>query len=175
MLWNEDQSPRVKKGRKHTLRVKWESVFSGRHTDNVPMETHVVSVMTQWPLETVALVRHEKDDRLLPHPIRGQSRMTVKKVTEKKSSDKRSQILCRCRNCKNPSCKFWHPPVCQNYTSLKKDVFLATNVISDMLRQKESPAKGQRKVVQRTSCDVEGVHATGLCISRLFSKKVYST
>ena len=34
--------------------------------DNVRKETHVVSVMTQWPLETVALVRDEEDDRLLP-------------------------------------------------------------------------------------------------------------
>ena len=25
---------------------KWASVFSGKHTDNVPKETHVVSVMT---------------------------------------------------------------------------------------------------------------------------------
>ena len=52
------------------LRGEWESVFSGRHTDNVPKETHVVSVMT--PLasgtEVVAVARDEKDDRLLPHP-----------------------------------------------------------------------------------------------------------
>ena len=46
MLWNEDQLPRVKKERKLALRAKWESVFSGRHMDNVPKETHVVSVMT---------------------------------------------------------------------------------------------------------------------------------
>ena len=30
-------------------------------------------------------------------------------------SDKRNQILCRYKNCKNPSCKFWHLPVCQNH------------------------------------------------------------
>ena len=46
MLWKRDSSPRVKKGRKLMLRGKWESVFSGRHKDHVPKETHVVSVMT---------------------------------------------------------------------------------------------------------------------------------
>ena len=45
--------------------------------DNVPQETHVVSVMTQEPLETVAMARDEKDDRLLPHPIRRQ-RLTAR-------------------------------------------------------------------------------------------------
>ena len=46
--------------------------------DNVAKETHVVSVMTQLPLETVARVRDEKDDRLLPHPIRRQNRLTAR-------------------------------------------------------------------------------------------------
>ena len=46
MLWNEDQLPRVKKETKPALRGKWESVYSAKHTDNVPKETHVVSVMT---------------------------------------------------------------------------------------------------------------------------------
>ena len=38
--------------------------------DNVPKETHAVSVMTDQPLETVAAARDDKDDRLLPHQIR---------------------------------------------------------------------------------------------------------
>ena len=61
-----------------TLRGKWKSVFSVRHTDNVPEETHVVSVMTYKPLESVAKVRDEKDDRLLLHPIRRQNRLTAR-------------------------------------------------------------------------------------------------
>ena len=36
--------------------------------DSVPKETHVVSVMTEQPLATVAVVREKKDDRLLPAP-----------------------------------------------------------------------------------------------------------
>ena len=64
--------------RKPTLRGKWESVFSGRPMDNVPEETHVVSLMTEEPLETVARVKDKKDDRLLLHPIRRQNRLTAK-------------------------------------------------------------------------------------------------
>ena len=44
--------------------------------DNVPKETHVVSVMTPSAVETEDKVRDEKDDRLLPHPIRRQNRLT---------------------------------------------------------------------------------------------------
>ena len=75
-----------KKERTPIVRGRWGSVFSGGHTDNVPKETHVVSVVTHKPLETVALARDEKDDRLLPHPSRRQSRLTVKKATKRKVS-----------------------------------------------------------------------------------------
>ena len=66
----ERTSPRVNMERKPALRRKWESVFSGRHMDDVPKETHEVSVITSKPLETVAKVTDEKGDRLLPHPVR---------------------------------------------------------------------------------------------------------
>ena len=46
--------------------------------DNVRKETHVVSVMTDWPLETVAVVRDEKDD-LLPNQIR-RPRLTARET-----------------------------------------------------------------------------------------------
>ena len=46
--------------------------------DNVPKETHVAAVKTSKPLETVARVRDEKDDRLLLHPIQRQNRLTVR-------------------------------------------------------------------------------------------------
>ena len=48
MLWKGGQLTRVKR------ETKPESVFSGKHMDNVPKETHVVSVMTLQPLETRA-------------------------------------------------------------------------------------------------------------------------
>ena len=47
---------------------KWENAISLKQMDNVRKETHIVSAMIQR-LETVEL-RHEKDDRLLPHQIR---------------------------------------------------------------------------------------------------------
>ena len=111
--------------------------------DNVPTETHVVVSVMNNPRETVAEVRDEKEDRLLPHPIRRQSRLTVR---DKHPPRDHAIKLCRQekRNSmpiqnyvKTPSWKFWYPPVCQNYKS------------ESMLTQKESPAKGQRKVVQR--------------------------
>ena len=46
--------------------------------DNNPKETRVVSLMTHNPVETVAKVRNEKDDRLLLHPIRRQNRLTAR-------------------------------------------------------------------------------------------------
>ena len=36
---------------------------------------------------------------------------------EESSSDKRSKIPYRYKNSKNPSCRFWHPPVCHNNKS----------------------------------------------------------
>ena len=36
---------------------------------------------------------------------------------EESSSDKGNNIPCPYKNCTNPSCKFWHPPVCQNHKS----------------------------------------------------------
>ena len=60
----------VTKSQKRKAHACWEEsgrcVFSGRHMDNVPKETHVVSVMTHKPLATVAKVRDEKDDRSSP-------------------------------------------------------------------------------------------------------------
>ena len=47
------------------------------------------------------------------------------------------------------------------------------SVSLDMLRQKESPTRSRRKVVQRISSTIERVYTIGLCISRFFSEKVY--
>ena len=68
MLWKEGQSPRVKRERKPSLRGKWESVFSGRHMDNVPEETHVVSVMTHRPCKQWQWSETENPSRKFWHP-----------------------------------------------------------------------------------------------------------
>ena len=60
--------------------------------DNVPKEPYVVSVMTHWSLETVALVRDEKDDRLHPHPIRRQRPTARDKNPQKNQATKRKAL-----------------------------------------------------------------------------------
>ena len=63
----------------------------------------------------------------------------------KTHSDTRSEIPCRFKCCKNPSCKFWHPHVCQNYKSEKGCSKGRQMPLPDMLRQKESPTKRSKK------------------------------
>ena len=110
MLWNGDQSPRVKKERKPTLRGKWESVFSGGHKDNVPKETHAVSVMTHKPpgnsgegqrrkgrSSSLAVPLH-KAKQLLTARDKNHPKDLVK--VRKALLDK-SEIPCRFKFCKN--------------------------------------------------------------------------
>ena len=114
MLWKGDQSPRVKKERKPTLRRKWERVFSGRHTDNVPAEeTHVVSVMIQESLETGIPFEGKTDWR------RGTKKPHRDVALKQKNSLDESELPCRFKFCKNTSCGWWRPPVCPNYRSEK--------------------------------------------------------
>ena len=116
-MWNEDQSPRVKKERKPMLR----GVLSGRHMDNVPKET-------------------------IASGNSGDGQRRKGSGNKEESSLGKSEIPCRLKFGKTPSCKFWHP--FHKYKS-EKDVYIATNVISDMMRQKESPTKSKRKVVEK--------------------------
>ena len=48
------------KGKKAHVERKVGECFSGRHMDNVPEETHVVSIMTQEPLENSAKGQRQK-------------------------------------------------------------------------------------------------------------------
>ena len=163
-LWNEDQLPRVQKETKPTFRGKWEGVSNGKHMDNVPKETHSGSVMTFQPLETIAKVRNEKGDRLLPHPIRRQNRLTARnknphrdQARNRKTRKTRVKIHADSNYVKIRHVDSGILP-CVRITSMKKVVHTATNDISDMLRQKESPTRSRRKVVR-------------MCISRFLSEK----
>ena len=89
----------------------------------------------------------------------------------------KSEIPCRFKFCKNPSCKFWHPPVCLNYRSEK-------GCVHGTWRQMPFPTcwsrrKAQQEVkerwCERISCLNEGVLPIGLCISRFLFEKIYST
>ena len=122
-----------------------------------PKEIHVFSVMThslwlQWRRsETKRTIRSSSPayhSRTKETDGEGQksSKRTVNK--EESSSDWKCEIpfeFCQ----KNTSCEFCHPAVCQNYKSEKKDVYMTTNVMSDMLRQEESPTRSQRKEMQK--------------------------
>ena len=130
MLWNGDQSPRVKKERKPTLRGKWESVFSGRHMDNVPKETHVVSVMTSKTLDTEAKARDEKDDRLLLASIRRQNRLDGEGQKSSQGSDSKQEsswtrvkFHADSNSIKTRHVSSRHPLVCQNYKSEKGCIY----------------------------------------------------
>ena len=102
--------------------------------------------MTQWPLATVALVRDEKDDRLLPQPIRRQSRPMVKKATKRKALQIRQVRFC-------VDVKFVkkkrHVDLgilpCVKTTSLRPDAEMEDNVPSGMLRLVKSPSKKSKK------------------------------
>ena len=76
--------------------------------DNVPKETHEVSVTTQWPSTAVTKVRDRKDDRLLPHQIRRQ-RLSARdknphrdQAVNRKTHLMRVKIPCRFKFCKKP-------------------------------------------------------------------------
>ena len=152
-LWKEDQSPRINKERNPTLRGKWKSVFSGMHMDNVPKESHAVSVMTKLPLATVAKVRDWKDDRLLPHQIR-RKRLTVRKAREMKALTKEVRF-CAEKIVKKRHVNFDIFP-CVRITSQNPDAQMAIDADFDMLRQRKSPAKSQRKVVRKDQFHYRG-------------------
>ena len=55
-------------------------------------ETHAVSVMTQRPLATAAVIRDQEDDRLLPHPIRRPRLTKVEKKSQQHQAIKRTAL-----------------------------------------------------------------------------------
>ena len=98
--------------------------------DTVQKETHVVSVMTDKYKETCTVVSDEKDDRLLPHQIRrpiltkGEKHLQKHQATERNAlQTKGAKFRAVTKIAQNPSCKFWHPPVCQNYKSEKGCIY----------------------------------------------------
>ena len=121
----------------------------------------------------MALVSDEKDDRLLPHLIGKQILTARDKNPQKNMATKRKALQIKGARfhadsvfVKTRRVCFGILP-CVRITSLKKDEDMATNAISDMLRWNESPAKGQRRVVKRISCDIEGKETIQMgCVSQ---------
>ena len=95
--------------------------------------------------------KDEKDDRLLPHrnskakTDEGEENPQKHQATKSdRSSDKRIEIPCRYRICKNPSCKYFHF-VCQNYKSEEwythgKECFFCW-----LVEPEEKPSKKSKK------------------------------
>ena len=98
-----------RKGKKtHVERIVGEC-FSGRHMDNVPKETHVVSVMTKKHKETCAGGQRRKGrwSSLAPNSKaktdEGEEKSAKKSGNkDESSSDNRSEIRSRCKSCKKP-------------------------------------------------------------------------
>ena len=166
MLWKAEQSPRVTMETKPTFRGKWEC-FQWKVKGQCPKwDSYSFSFETRT-LETEYEVRDEEDERLLPHPIRRQNRLTARDKNpssgsgnKQESSVDESEIPCRFKFCKHPSCSFLHLLVCLNYKS---------EIGWWIWRQMPFPTCWGRRN------DFEGVFSIVLCISKFLSKKIYST
>ena len=74
-----------------------------------------------------------------------------------------------------PSCKFGHPPACQNYKSGTGCNFRRICFFQTCWGWGEAQQKVNKRWCERITCIVDGVHTLGLCNSRFFSEKVNST
>ena len=92
---------------------------------------------------------------------------------EENSSDEGAKFRADTEIFKNPSCGFWHLPVCQNYKSKTGCTFGNKCYFRHVWGWGRAQPKVKEGWCERISCDIEGVHTTGLCISRLLSEKVF--
>ena len=127
MLWQGNQSPRVKKETKHDERkvgqcFQWKGQCSKGDSCSFSHDPLLASGNRSSSSSSSCCSRQRRKGRSSSptYPIQRQNRLTEKKATK---SNRRSQILCRYKICNNPSCKFWHLPVCANYKSLKGSVY----------------------------------------------------
>ena len=125
-VWNEvverGAVTKSRKRKKASVERKVGECFQWRAHGECSKETHVVSIMNQ-PLETVAEFTDEMDNCPRPHQIR-RPRLTEREKNPQRFRQhgwklfrQQGKISCRYSNCNNPSCNYWHPPVCQNCKS----------------------------------------------------------
>ena len=119
--------------------------------DNVPKETHVVSVTTFLSLETVAVVRDEKDDRHLLHPTRRENRLTARdKNPHRNQAINRKTRKTRLKfHADSNSVKIRHVDSgilpCVRISSLKKVVYMVTHAISEHVEAEGKSSKKSKK------------------------------
>ena len=83
-------------------------------------------------------------------------------------SRKKCQTPCKIyleEDCTNPSCDYWHLPVCQKYKRKSWDANSATSVSSGTLRLTVSPGKSRRQVVGKDLLLFQDFKAFGLRIA----------
>ena len=100
-----------------------------------------------WQTGTRRLVRRSETKRTIVLSrtiLEGQDWRRGRKTIERiRKQRKRTEIPCRYRNCSNPSCVIWHPPVCQNCKSETGCKFERTSFFRHV---EESPQISQRNV-----------------------------
>ena len=150
-LWIEEQSSRVKKGKKANVERKLEECFQWKAHGQCSKGDSCSFSRDRLAQETCTVVRDEKDDRLLPHQNRRERKILKKKhqATEKKAlQTKRTKFRAVTQILKTRHVNFGILP-CVKATSLRPDVNLEEHVASDMLRLRRSPARSQFKVVRK--------------------------
>ena len=118
MLCNENQLPRVKKGKNAHVERKVRECFQWKaHGQCSKRDSCNFSHDTIASGNSGAGQRREGRSSSPAHNSKAKQTDGEKgEATKRKVSDKRSQMCVDIKNCKkNPSCQFWHPPMCQNY------------------------------------------------------------
>ena len=122
MLWCDDHLPRVKKETKPTLRGKWESVFGLCSTGDYCSFSH----------DLLAPENKGKGQRRKGRSSSPASHSKAKQTdgeeqessqgsgNKQENSKVKIEIPSRFKFCRNPSCTFWHPPVCLNCMSERR-------------------------------------------------------
>ena len=143
------------------LRGKWESAFSDfSHDPLLAFGNRSTGNSQRWKGRSSSRASHAKakqtdGEEQNPHSDQAINRKT-QKTRVKSHADSDSVKIRDVGSGILP---------CVLTTSLKKVVFLAINVVSDMLRQMESPTRIRRKVVRKDQ----------LRIPRFLSEQIYST
>ena len=132
-------SSRLRKGRMSALNEKHENAINGKQRFCVRKGMLAVSVTTTVSVER----KHNRPLVLQGHRHKMTEEGLRKEVHGSSPSGRTYQRACRnylTGNWTNPSCDYWHRPVCQNYKS-------ESGCNSGTLRLRVSPAKSRRKVV----------------------------
>ena len=111
-----------------------------------------------------------------------ETKKTIVLYPKKSSSSKgaslsgtRGKIPCRNRGkCTNPSCSFWHPPVCQNCKS-ESGYKKSSKCHFRHVEADEKPSKKSKKGGAKGSVALLNESAQLGCISRFLSEKICST